>query len=81
MQPYPRALDLVWPRHVHGTGCLSVRAMDTGFPTVVRCLCLGSGFAVTPPLLAGVLGVFARVGDLFSRHHSWLGFVVFAVGL
>ena len=35
MQPYPQALDLVWPGHLHGTGCLSARAMDTGFPTVV----------------------------------------------
>ena len=43
MQPYPRSPDLVWPGHLHGTGCLSARAMDTGFPTVVWCLCLGSG--------------------------------------
>ena len=43
MQPYPRSPDLVWPGHLHGTGCLSARAMDTGFPTVVRRLCLGLG--------------------------------------
>ena len=42
MQPYPRAPDLVWPGHLHGNGCLSARAMDTGFPTVVwRVLFLG----------------------------------------
>ena len=41
MQPYPRAPDLVWPGHLHGTGCLSARAVGTGFPTVVWCLCLG----------------------------------------
>ena len=34
MQPYPRSPDLVWPGYLHGTGCLSARAMDTGFPTV-----------------------------------------------
>ena len=34
MQPYPRAPDLVWPGHLHGTGCLSARAVGTGFPTV-----------------------------------------------
>ena len=86
MQPYPRAPDLVWPGHLHGTGCLSARAMDTGFPIVVWRLCLGPDCAwvwvsVTPPALAGVLGgcVWVRfvVSPLFSR----LGFAVFAVGL
>ena len=43
MQPYPRVPDLVWPGQLHGTGCLSARAVDTGFPTVVRRLCLGPG--------------------------------------
>ena len=33
MQPYPRAPDLIWPGHLHGTGCLS--AQDTS-----RLLCL-----------------------------------------
>ena len=61
MQPYPRAPDLVWPGHLHGTGCLSARAMDTGFPTVVWRLCLGLGYAVTPPILAWVLGGCAWV--------------------
>ena len=31
MQPYPRAPDLVWPGHLHGTGCCGAQAMDTGF--------------------------------------------------
>ena len=43
MQPYPRALDLVWPGHLHGTGCLSARAVGTGFPTVGLRLWLGPG--------------------------------------
>ena len=42
------------PGHLHGTGCLSARAMDTESSTVVWCWCLGSGFALTPPILAGV---------------------------
>ena len=54
MQPYPGALDLVWPGHLHGTGYLSARAMDTGFPIVVWCLCMDLGTVVTPPFLAGV---------------------------
>ena len=59
MQPYPGAPDLVWPGHLHGTGCLSARAMDTEFPTVVWCLCLGPGC------------VWARVSA--ALRHSWLG--------
>ena len=61
MQPYRRTPDLVWPGHLHGTGCFSARAMATGFPSVVWRLCLGLGFALTPPLLAGVLGACACV--------------------
>ena len=85
MQPYPRSPDLVWPGHLHGTGCLSARAVGTGFPTVVRHLCLGPGCGwvwvlLTPPVLAAVLGgcVCARfvVLSLFCRL-----FVVFVVGL
>ena len=85
MQPYPRSPDLLWPGHLHGTGCLSARAAGTGFPTVVRRLCLGPGCGwvcvlITPPVLAGVLGgcVPARfvVLSLFCRL-----FVVFMVGL
>ena len=85
MQPYPRSPDLVWPGQLHGTGCLSARAVDTGFPTVVRRLCLGPGCGrvwvwLTPPVLAGVLGgcVWARfvVLSLFCRL-----IVVFVVGL
>ena len=59
MQPYPRALDLVWPGYLHGTGCLSARAMGTGFPTLVWCLCFGPGC------------IWARVSAAPS--HSWLG--------
>ena len=54
MQPWPRSADLVWPGHLHGTGCLNVRAMDTGFPTVVWRACCGLGFAVTLLFLASV---------------------------
>ena len=54
MQPYRRSPGQVWPCHLHGWGCLSARAMDTGFPTVVWRLCLGLGLAVTPPILAAV---------------------------
>ena len=43
MQPHPRAPDLVWPGHLHGTGCLSARAVGTGFPTVGLRLWLGPG--------------------------------------
>ena len=59
MQPYTRSPDLVWPGHLHGTGCLSARAMDAGFPTVVCCLCLGLGCAWAPVSAA--------------PRHSWLG--------
>ena len=86
MQPYPRALDLVWPGHLHGTGCLSARAMDTGFPTVVWRLCLGPGcvwvwISVTPPALAGFLGGFVWVRFVVSPLFPPLGFAVFAVGV
>ena len=85
MQPYRRSPDLVWPGHLHGTGCLSARAVGTGFPTVVWRLCLGPvcdwvWVLLTPPVLAGVLGgcVWARfaVLSLFCRL-----FVLFVVGL
>ena len=85
MQPYPRAPDLVWPGHLHGTGCLSARAVGTGFPTVVWRLCLGpvGGWVrvlLTPPVLAGVLGgcFWARFVVLSL---SCRLFVVFVVGL
>ena len=45
MQHYPRAQDLVWPRHLHSTGCSRAQAMDTGFPTVLWRLCLYLGCA------------------------------------
>ena len=86
MQPYPRAPDLVWPGQLHGTGCLSARALDTGFATVVWCLCLGWGcgwvwVSVTPPALAGVLGGCVWVQFVVSSLFCRLGFVVFVVGL
>ena len=38
------------------------------------CLCFGSGFGCTPPLLAGVLGcVCVRVPAPLVPRHSWLG--------
>ena len=80
MQLYPRSPDLVLPGYLHGTGCLSARAMETGFPTVVWRLCLGLGFAVTPPTLARVQGVCVWVQVLASPSHSWLGIVVRAFG-
>ena len=76
MQLYPQSPDVVWPGHLHGTGCLSARAIDTGFPTVVWCLCLGLGCTVTPPFVAGVYGVCVLVRVLASPCHSRLGFVV-----
>ena len=86
MQPYPRAPDLVWPGHLHGTGCLSARAMDTGFPTVVWRLCLRLGGAwvwvsVTPPALPGVSGGFVWVRLVVSPLFPPLGIAVFAVWL
>ena len=74
MQPYPRAPDRVLPGHLHGTGCLSARAMDTWFPTVVWCLCLGLGFVLTPPFPAGVSGGFAWFRVVAWLRASWFGF-------
>ena len=85
MQPYPRSPDLVWPGHLHGTGCLSARAVGTGFPTIVRRLCFGPvcGWVwvlLTPPSWLGSgVGVFGHrfrccpssVGCLWCL---WLGF-------
>ena len=85
MQPYPRSPDLVWPGHLHGTGCLSARAVGTGFPTVVRRWCLGPVCGCvwvlsTPPVLAGVLGacLWARFLELFLFRKL---LVVFVIGL
>ena len=82
MQLYPQSPDFVWPGHLHGTGCLSARAMDNGLPTVVCCLCLGLRCALTPLFLAGVQGVCVLAGVSASPRHSRLGFVVrvFRVG-
>ena len=54
MQPYPRAASHLWPGDLHATGCLSARAMDTGFSAVIRRARLGWGCAVVPPFLAGI---------------------------
>ena len=86
MQPYPPSPDLVWTGQLHGTGCLSARALDTGFPTVVWCLCLGPGcgwvwVSVTSPVLAGVSGGCVRVRFVVSSLFCRLGFAVFAVRL
>ena len=48
MQVYPRSPVPVWPGDLRGTGCLSARAMDTRFSSVVWHVCLGLGFAFTP---------------------------------
>ena len=55
----PGSPDLVWPGHLHGTGCLSAWARDTGFPTVAWRLCLGLGCG------------WVRVSA--APRHSWLG--------
>ena len=86
MQPYPRAPDLLWPGQLHGTGSLSARPLDTGFPTVVWCLCLGPccgwvWFSSTPTVLAGVLGGCVWVRFVVSSLLCRLGIVVFMVGL
>ena len=73
MQPYPRSPDLLWPDHLQCTGCLSVRAMDNGFPTVARRACFGLSFAVTPPFLAWVYGVLVLVRVWNSPRQSWQG--------
>ena len=63
MQPYPRSPDLVWPGHLHGTGCLSARALETGFPSVVWRVCFGSwfvlglGFRLRPAIPGSGVGV------------------------
>ena len=85
MQPYPRSPDLVWPGHLHGTGCLSARAVGTGFPTVVRRLCLGPvcgcvWVSLTPPVLAGVLGGFVWARFVVLSLYCRL-FMVFVVGV
>ena len=56
---------LVWPGHLHGTGFLSARAVGTGFPTVVRRLCLVK-LVLTPVAILGSLGVCIYVPA--SRH-------------
>ena len=86
MQPYPRAPHLVLPGQLHGTGCLSARTVDIGFPTVVWRLCSGPGCGwvwvqVTPPVLAGAFGGCVLVRFVASSLFYRLGVVVFLVGL
>ena len=69
MQPYPRSSDLVWPGHLHGSGCLSARAVGTGFPTVGLRLWLGPGLRL----------VVGFVNPCQSWLGSWVG--VFGLGL
>ena len=48
-----------------------------GWGVQLGCVCLGSGFGCTPPLLAGVLGcVCARLRAPLVPRHSWLGCAV-----
>ena len=85
MQPYPRAPDLVWPGHLHGSGCLSARAVGTGFPTVGLRLWLGPGCSwvwvvFTPARLgswAGVLGPGLGCAPPFLAGLSGCVFCVF----
>ena len=90
MQPYPRSPHLVWPGHLHGTGCLSARAVGTGFPTVVRRFLFGSGLrlgvgfvnpasprcsACPPPFPVPVCGVGVRAGTGSGLCPALLGWV------
>ena len=86
MQPYPRAPDLVWPGHLHGTGCLSARAVGTGFPTVGLRLWFGPGCGwsrvlFTPARCGWGLG-WVCLGSVCGPSFagclwcSWLGFGV-----
>ena len=81
MQPYPRSPDLVWLGHLHGTGCLSTRALDTRFLAVEWRLCFGLCFTVTRLILVGVKAACVSVRVFVWTRKSWLGLVVCAFGL
>ena len=78
-----RVLDA--PRH-SWLGCLGVRVIvcalrlypaTPGWGVRCACVCSGSGFGCTPPLLAGVLGfVCVCVHAPLVPPHSWLGCAV-----
>ena len=72
MQPNPWAPDLLWPGHPHGTGCLSVRAIDTGFPTVVQRACLVLGLALLRPFLVWGFGLVRAQTWVFASPHLLL---------
>ena len=88
MQPYPRSPDLVWPGHLHGSGCLNARAVGIGFPTVGLRFWLGPGCGwvwvlLTPASRCWGLGwVCFRLGSWCCPSFagclwcSWLGFGV-----
>ena len=70
------------PRH-SSLGCWAVCALvwalclhpaTPGWGARRGCVCLGSAFGCTPPLLAGVLGcVCAGLGAPLAPRHTWLG--------
>ena len=78
------------PRH-SWLGCWDVSALacalhlylaTPGWGVRCGCVCLDSGFACAPPLLAGVSGcVCAFVRASIVPRHSWLGFVVCGFGV
>ena len=61
--------------------CMARAASGPGLWTLGFLLLCGACVSVTPPLLAGIFGVCVWIRVLVSPHHSWLGFVVCAVGL
>ena len=79
------ALGLAAPRH-SWLGCsgvcvfvcaLRLYPATPGWAVRFGCVCLGSGFGCSPPLLAGVLGcVCVPVPAPLVPRHSWLGCVV-----
>ena len=73
MQPYPPSPGHIWPGDLHGTGCLSTRAMDTGFCTVASCARLGWGLSLSRLSWLGLVLCVLRFQFLPFLHHSWQG--------